>query len=340
MRVSVVCPVYNAPPALFHEAAASVLNEGSGHVHELILVDDASTDAATCMELVRLSGADPRVRLIRLGHNSGHSTARNAGFNAATGDWIGQIDADDLWKARWLDRAAAAAQAHPAARWIGGTYVDLFPDLSRGPPPDLDRICPGEALDGGVRLLRSEDLTPRLIANSLFHMGGFIIRTKLMRELGGFADGLHYHPDLLFAMRASRLADLHMLAEPTYEYRRGHPSMMTSPARLSSDFVRMFRLAYQDPLLMGFRRDVRWAHYSALKGLSMNNMLAGRPGAAMRFAAMAWLLDPREVRDALRFANLLARRSRGLRLENVGRYSGAERATAHAPVKAPEAPPS
>ena len=60
---------------------------------EIIVVDDASTDeTAAVVESMGLG----QVRLIRLGHNSGPSTARNTGLREATNDLCAMIDADDL----------------------------------------------------------------------------------------------------------------------------------------------------------------------------------------------------------------------------------------------------
>jgi len=89
----------------------------------------------------------------------------------------------------------------------------------------------------------------------------------------------------------------------------------------------MNELAERDPLLHGFRREVRWAHYGVVKVVSMNNLLAGRRLHAIGFALRAWALDPREWRALALFLRLCvageAAAKRGLE-----RYSGAERFTA------------
>jgi len=55
--------------------------------------DDGSTDGSA-VELERLAGGDPRVRVIYLSRNFGHQTALTAGLDHATGDPVVMLDAD------------------------------------------------------------------------------------------------------------------------------------------------------------------------------------------------------------------------------------------------------
>jgi glycosyltransferase involved in cell wall biosynthesis len=70
---------------------------------EVIVVDDASTDD-TWAELQRLAADGPlRLRPLRLEHNSGPATARNAGWRAAAAPVVCFTDDDCLPQAGWLD---------------------------------------------------------------------------------------------------------------------------------------------------------------------------------------------------------------------------------------------
>ena len=89
-RFSVVIPAFNAAATLAR--AIESVQAQSWPVHEIIVVDDGSTDA-TAEVARRFAGA---VRLIRQ-TNSGVSVARNAGAAAATGDWLAFLDADDWY---------------------------------------------------------------------------------------------------------------------------------------------------------------------------------------------------------------------------------------------------
>ena len=91
-RISVIVPVYNSEEWL-REALESLEIQTYADF-EAVLVDDGSTDGsgAICREFCR---KDARFRLISQ-TNSGVSAARNAGIDAAAGEWIAFLDADDM----------------------------------------------------------------------------------------------------------------------------------------------------------------------------------------------------------------------------------------------------
>jgi glycosyltransferase involved in cell wall biosynthesis len=79
---------------------------------EVILVNDGDV-GATENEIVRLqSEADSWIRVVRLAANSGASVARNAGWEAARGDFVAFLDADDAWHPRKLEIQLDFMRAH------------------------------------------------------------------------------------------------------------------------------------------------------------------------------------------------------------------------------------
>ncbi|MEA1647637.1 glycosyltransferase [Nitrospirillum sp. BR 11164] len=89
---SIVVPVYNTPPAILEATLRSVWAQWYPH-WQLVLVDDAGTDAATGAVLDQIR--DPRVTVLRLKENRGIAGATNAGLAVATGDFIVFLDHDD-----------------------------------------------------------------------------------------------------------------------------------------------------------------------------------------------------------------------------------------------------
>ncbi len=132
--VSIVMPVYNASRWLARPVE-SVLAQTHATL-ELIAVDDGSSDESVAM-IERYAEADSRVRLLRQPRNAGVAAARNAGLDAACGDFIAFLDADDWWHPRKLELQLAAMQASGARISYAG-YQRVAEDgrlLSRVTPP-------------------------------------------------------------------------------------------------------------------------------------------------------------------------------------------------------------
>ncbi|MEZ5906842.1 MAG: glycosyltransferase family 2 protein [Geminicoccaceae bacterium] len=127
--VSVVVPVFNAAhclPAAIASVRAQTLPDW-----EIVLVDDASTDASPTL-IEALVASDPRVRAARLPANAGPAAARNRGLELARGTWIALLDADDAYLA---DRLAVLTALG------AGTGADLVSDnlLLADPVDDRER---------------------------------------------------------------------------------------------------------------------------------------------------------------------------------------------------------
>lgn len=93
-HLSVLLPAYNEADcvgAVVREVAGVL--QGMGRTHEIIVVDDGSTDA-TPARLNELRATLPELRVLRLTVNSGQSTALGAAFRAARGDIFITLDAD------------------------------------------------------------------------------------------------------------------------------------------------------------------------------------------------------------------------------------------------------
>jgi glycosyltransferase involved in cell wall biosynthesis len=295
VEVSVICPVFDPDLVFLVAAVRSVLDEmdAAGVAGEVILVDDASLRLGAIAGMERLAAPGGRVQLLRSTANQGPASARNRGIRAARGTWLGFLDADDLWQPGRL-AAMQGLMARPEIGWIGARHALLRGDGTLHPAPAL----------APAGMLAGDALTRRLLANFWMHLGATLLRRDLALQAGGFGEGLYYGEDVLLLTRLSRLAPLHLLDREVYVWRRIGGGLTGSSARLRTASLRYLALAARDPLLQGFRPEARWALYSARKGLAMNNLRAGRRWAARRIALTAWLSDPREGRDLLRFLRL------------------------------------
>lgn len=90
--ISVVVPVYNVQKYL-EKCVQSIIAQDYKNL-EIILVDDGSTDESGKI-CDSLADRDNRIKVIHK-KNGGLSSARNAGIDIATGNYIGFVDSDDF----------------------------------------------------------------------------------------------------------------------------------------------------------------------------------------------------------------------------------------------------
>lgn len=104
-KITVIIPVYNVEKYL-DRCLESIVKQTYKNL-EIILVDDGSPD--NCPELCDLwQSKDSRIKVIHK-KNGGLSSARNAGLDFATGDFIAFVDSDDYISENMLETMLEAA---------------------------------------------------------------------------------------------------------------------------------------------------------------------------------------------------------------------------------------
>src|SRR5262245_51386278 len=114
-RITVVIPTWNRG-ALLERAVASVRAQTVA-VHEIIVVDDGSTDDTEA----RMRRRGDSVRYLRQ-QNAGAGSARNLGMRAASSEWVAFLDSDDVFA---FDHVARLLQAIDGT---GGRPATFFRD--------------------------------------------------------------------------------------------------------------------------------------------------------------------------------------------------------------------
>lgn len=118
-RVSVIMPVYDTGNDL-KQALRSVAGQ-TFREHELILVDDGSTDRTT-IRILDEWGQRPGVTLHRT-ENRGPAAARNLAITLARAPYILPLDADDWLAATYLAKTVPILDAEPNVgvvhTWVG-----------------------------------------------------------------------------------------------------------------------------------------------------------------------------------------------------------------------------
>ena len=110
-NISVVIPCFNSATTI--ERALRSVEHQTTKSHEVLVVDDASSDnTVSVIEQYALTSS-LNIRVIKQSVNGGPSVARNAAWNVATGEFIAFLDADDQWHPQKLELQLGAMLANP-----------------------------------------------------------------------------------------------------------------------------------------------------------------------------------------------------------------------------------
>ena len=166
-KVSVIVPVYGAEA--FLPTCISSLRAQTLRDIELIFVCDGSPDRSLAI-LRRVEPLDSRIRVIAFEENQGVSAARNAGLDAARGDYIGFCDGDDWAEPQMYETLLRAAEeAGAESSGIAAGEIDTLVD----PIPYVASVESIEASTGGLDIEDDDGLTERVwLAPSKYSCAG------------------------------------------------------------------------------------------------------------------------------------------------------------------------
>lgn len=201
-RFSIITPVYNLPVEVLAETVESVLSQSYDN-WEWILVDDCSPDAHVLPALKEHAARDPRIRVHARPANGGIVAASNDGIDRAAGEFIALLDHDDL-----LTRDALSEMSQA---------IDELPD-------DVDYLYSDEdkVLEDGTlgHAFRKPDWSPERFRHHMYTCHLSVIRTSLVKELGGFRPGYDGSQDWDLVLRVTeRARRIHHVPRILYHWR-------------------------------------------------------------------------------------------------------------------------
>jgi glycosyltransferase involved in cell wall biosynthesis len=254
-RVAVLTPCHGEG-RLIADAVRSVQED---EPVEIVVVDDASPDAATQATLDELEGGG--IRVVRLQQNVGVGHARTEAFEATTAPYVYPLDADDLALPGVLARMADRLDADPGAAACVGDVVE-FGDT------DVLRLTPARLDPYRVALTNEYPITALYRRTAVAAVGGW----RPFYEHQGYED---WHVWMGLAERGERIVHvggpgyrrrLHgerlnqrarrRHAERYEALRRAHPDLFArlSQHRRTSDLSPLHRALY--PIVYGARAEV------------------------------------------------------------------------------------
>lgn len=180
--VSIVMPAYNPPLELLEAAVASIQAQIYPH-WELCIADDASPDWGVWATLQHLATKDARIKVVRRPVNGHISLASNSALELASGEFIALMDNDDILPPDALYWIVEALNRSPDA-------CVLYSDEDK-----LD----SQGARFGAYFKPDWNYTLFLGQNLISHLG--VYRTQLVRDVGGFRQGLEGSQDYDLALR-------------------------------------------------------------------------------------------------------------------------------------------
>lgn len=123
--ISIIIPLYNKEQSVCHTLDSVVAQSFSDW--EIIIVDDGSTDssAEVVKHYIRNSCFGSAIRMVHK-PNGGVSSARNAGIDAAQGEYVAFLDADDIWSEDCLAELVSMTRDFPDAAMCGVNYGETM----------------------------------------------------------------------------------------------------------------------------------------------------------------------------------------------------------------------
>ncbi len=199
MKVSVLMAARDAE-AFVAEAIGSVLAQ-TYEDWELLVLDDGSTDGTAA---IAAGFGDSRIRVLRLERIGVLGQVRNRGLEAADGELVALLDADDAWRPEKLARQVALLRERPGVGLVHTGAVQLVDG----------RLHPSLPAPGG-------DPLARLVEDNFVYSSSVVIRRALLDEHGSFDPdpALFGSPDYELWLRLAPVTELAFLSEPLLVYR-------------------------------------------------------------------------------------------------------------------------
>ncbi|NCC45019.1 MAG: glycosyltransferase, partial [Clostridia bacterium] len=225
-KISVVVPAYRTPTVFLEQMIDSLIGQTYEN-WELCIANASPEDEAMAACLKRYVQEDNRIRVEQLKENLGIAENTNAAFAMATGEFTGLLDHDDLLASQSLYRMVEAMNKELTEKNNDkndgtDTRVDvLYSDEDKVTTDLSEHFQPHFKPDFNLDLLRSN--------NYITHF--FVVRTALVRKVGGFRKEFDGAQDYDFIFRCVEQADkICHIPEVLYHWRTHKASTADNPA--------------------------------------------------------------------------------------------------------------
>lgn len=202
---SIIIPLYNKENYI-ENTIKSVLNQRYTDF-ELLIINDCSTDSS--LELVSRFD-DPRLKIITHQKNKGLSASRNTGIKNASAHYIAFLDADDLWKADFLDEIYQLIHKYPEAALYATNYEEIIKKNVI--------VLPSNGSESLVLTTIIDNYFERSLKQPLYNQSSFCIKKEVFEKVGFYNETITYGEDVDFNIRAHLIYKLAFSNKPLSQY--------------------------------------------------------------------------------------------------------------------------
>jgi glycosyltransferase involved in cell wall biosynthesis len=291
-RVSVLMPVYNGEKYV-RGAIESILSQTYGDF-ELLAIDDGSKDGTAA---ILKSMSDPRLRVITQSRNIGLIAVLNSGIQAARGEYIARMDADDISLPTRLEVQVAFADSHPEVG-ICGSALQRF----------------GNGREVVISPLREHDdiVCALLFGSQLYHPTVIMRKGVLVRHGLKYEESLYAAEDYGLWVEASKWCRLANVPEVLLRYRLHETQVGSLKAKEQLATANRIRRRQ----LMALNPDLNDADLEVHNWIASRNIPEIKAHGAQ---AMGWLQKLRRLNQSAQkyaepaFSQCMAKRERWVR---------------------------
>lgn len=208
MKLTVLIPVFNTKPAALLEAVYSILNQDDKVDHDIIIVDDGSSDFETLNVLKMLTHLSRRVTLCTMVANNGTAHALNHAHSLVKTDFVAIMGSDDISHTSRFRLQIDYLKKHPEVDVLG-TNLFMYKDSDFTRKPNF---------------VSDHKEVPRFGTdkqNWVVNHGTVIYRDSIVKKVGGYDNSKRRAQDVdLWGRLNTAGAVFRNITEVLYAWRR------------------------------------------------------------------------------------------------------------------------
>ena len=232
-RVSVLMTCFNAGSTI-ESSVRSIISQTFTD-WELVVVDNCSTDNSL---VVVQNLNDKRIQIIALDVNRGRTPALKVALEAARGEFIAILDADDVSDPQRLQLQTEFLDKNKSVVVVGSWYRNIN--------------SASELISEVQTPTRSIDVVRRLASDNPIVNSSAMFRAESARTVGGYDQRYLYAQDFALWLALARLGEIAILPKFLTEIRRVPTSLSTTSSNrliLARDYYELFSEAQKLPVL-------------------------------------------------------------------------------------------